>query len=251
MARLTIMWLIVVGAWCVKAQSAGRDENRHLTPGEDLHYTMNYGWFTIGKAEIFFDKEMWEVNDRPHYYLQCRVQTTGVFDFFTSTDICLESWIDVASLRPELSYRQVFFGSKMDIRTDRYDYADSITISTYVEDVDRHQTIKVDLSDTLVLDLLSTYLNLREIIYEHERSDTTLVKTHFSNDIYPFGIIHSGTKEEDLLKFDFIFPESDQYKKGNAAYILASKDHGIVPEKVVMELALGKLVFTLVDQRHY
>ena len=27
MARLTIMWLIVVGAWCVKAQSVGNDEN--------------------------------------------------------------------------------------------------------------------------------------------------------------------------------------------------------------------------------
>ena len=179
MARLTIMWLIVVGAWCVKAQSVGNDENRHITPGEELLYTMNYGWFTIGKAEIFFDKEIWEVDDLSYYYLQCRVQTTGVFDFFTSTDICLESWIDVESLRPKVSYRQVFFGRKMDIRTDRYDYTDSVTISTYVEDVDRHQVKK---SDTITLDLLSTYLNLREIIHQNIPSDTVFVKLHFSND---------------------------------------------------------------------
>gem|GEM_PF-5234335 len=251
MARLTIMCVILIGGRLVNAQIASNKDDRHFKLGEELIYSMNYGWLGIGKAEVFMDKEIWDIGGRPHYYIQCRVQTTGFFDFFTSTNICLESWIDSASLRPYVSYRQVFFGRKIDVRTDKFDYADSVTITTYVEDVDRHQTAKVNLSDTLVLDLLSTYLNLRNIIYNHQIADSTLVKTHFSNDIYPFGIVHSGAVEEGLYRFEFIFPESGQYKRGSSAHVLASKGEAIIPEKMVIELTLGKLIFTLEDRQYY
>lgn len=249
MARLIILWVILGFCTCVNAQNDDSDLRRNVLPGEELTYAMNYGWFTIGRAEIYFDQEIWHLNGRPHYYIQCRVQTTGFFDFFTSTDICLESWIDTTSLRPATSYRQVFFGRKMDVRTDRYDYADSLTITTYVEDVDRHQVKKSSLADTLVLDLLSTYLNLRDKIYEHQPSDTTVVKIHFSNDIYPFGIVHSGAVEDGLLKYDFILAASDQYKKNNAAYVLGTKRGLVIPEQIVIELTLGRLRFELTDRK--
>ncbi|MCV9387248.1 DUF3108 domain-containing protein [Reichenbachiella ulvae] len=250
MARLAIMLLILAGNCLVNAQSNRKVPKHHFETGEELIYSMHYGWFTIGKATILMDQELWNIQGKPHYYLQCRIQTTGVFDFFSSVDVCAESWIDVATLRPTISYRQFFIGQSMDIRTDRFEYADSVTISTYVEDVNRHQVAKVNISDTLVLDLLSTYLNLRDIVYSNDGSDTTMVKMHFSNDIYPFGIVHSGM-EDEYYRFDLIFPETEEYEKGSPAYLLAKKEDTIIPVKLVVELTLGKLVFILNKRNYY
>lgn len=244
------MLLILTGTSMVNAQSNQKAPKHLFETGEELVYSMNYGWFNIGKATIYIDQELWDLQGLPHYYIQCRINTTGVFNFFSSTDVCVESWVNATTLRPTISYRQLFIGQSMDIRTDKFDFTDSVTISTYVEDVNRHQVAKVNISDTLVLDLLSTYLNLRNIVYWHEESDTTIVKMHFSNDIYPFGIVHSGM-EGELFRFDLIFPETEEYEKGSPAYLLAQKEDTIIPVKLVVELTLGKLVFILNERNYY
>ncbi len=243
------MLLFLGNGLFVRAQNGDLAQNHSFTPGESLTYSIKYGIFKVGRAEVYLDRELWEIEGRPHYYLQFRMENSGFISLFTTLDLCMESWIDSSTLKPKKSARHFFYGSKMDVRTDRFDYADSITVSTYVEDVDRHHSAKLKEQDTLIFDALSSYLYLRNKLPELEETESTHIQIYFTYDLYTQGIQFTEMVDEDLGRYDIRFAESDQFKKGGTSYILGSQTGEFVPQKLVIDLSLGKLVFELVDRK--
>jgi hypothetical protein len=225
--------------------------------GEKLEYTMSYGWFEIGKADVEIDHEFWMIDHKPYFYVQCRVKTAGFFSFFAKLNVCMDSWVDAQTLLPLQSSRDLSHGNKIDIRTDRFDYQDSVHISAYVEDVDSHRFHSFPSTDIPILDVLSTYLYLRHKGCDQNNGEALIpVRTFFSNDLYSFGMLASMNKTITLhdqrflaQRYELLFPETDEFPSGKQAYVLASKDSLCLPLKLSIEMRYGDFTFDLVDHQ--
>lgn len=253
--RLFVTCLVLMGGSSVsKAQSKSDTFDYPFKLGEKLAFTMSYGWFDIGRAEVFIDEEFWLIRDTPHYYVQFQLKTLGVFNFLAKLNVCMDSWIDAKTLRPLLSSREVSFGNKIDIRTDQFEYEDSVQIAAYVEDVDSHRFHQFPNTDVPILDVLSTYLYLRNGAEDIPNDSLLAVQTFFSNDLYPFGMI-SGVIEKTSInetnylaqRYELLLPESDVFSSGKMAYVLASKDSLCLPLIFSIEMKYGDFKFELVD----
>ena len=253
-----IFWLVLsatISRTSSRTQSKGELPDYPFKLGEKLAYSMSYGWFEIGEAHVEIDNEWWEIDGRPHFYIQCKVRTTGVFSFFSRLDVCMDSWVDVQALRPTESSRNVAFGRSIDVRTDRFDYADSVRISTYVEDVDSKRFHVFVRNDTSLLDALSTYLYLRsQVLQSDPVGKTYSVRTFFSNDLYEFGMRYTKNQDFSLKdkkwsarRFDLLFPETEEFPSDKRAYVIATDDRLRIPLKFLIEMKYGDFSFELVD----
>ncbi len=247
--------LLFAGSSGSKAQSKSDTFDYPFKLGEKLEYSMSYGWFEIGNAQVFIDDEFWIINDKPHFYVQCQVKSVGFFGFFAKLNVCMDSWIDARTLRPLLSSRDFSFGNKIDIRTDRFDYQDSVRIAAYVEDVDSHRLHSFPQTQVPILDVLSTYLFLRNKGADNKNKRALIpVQTFFSNDLYNFGMAPSTTEEITIKevnyyaqRYELLFPETEEFPSGKEAYVLASKDALSIPLKFSIEMRFGDFTFELVD----
>ncbi len=231
-----------------------RSETTHpFKKDENLTYVMSYGWFEIGEASLTIDKEWWYLEEKPHYYLNCQLYSTGFVGFFSKIDVCMESWVNPKTLRPIRSSRDLAIGSKIDVRTDRFTYLDSVRIHTYVEDVDSRRYHAFDHSAVPIFDALSTYLFLRNQDQNQvKRQGTIPVRTFFSNDLYSFSMsyIHHEVYECDdrsiqVIKYELNFPESTTFPEGKRAYVLVTADANRLPVKFLIEMKYGDFSFEL------
>lgn len=253
---LLLLFLGVLNATVSRAQSKPDLPDYPFKLGEKLVYSMHYGWFEIGDAEVYIDESLWELNGRSHFYIQCKLRTIGFFSFFSNLEVCMDSWVDTQTLRPTKSSRDVVFGSRIDIRTDRFDYRDSVRVSAYVEDVNSKRFHAFVRNDTLLFDALSTYLYLRSLdLQSAGTSQTYPVSTFFSNDLYRFGMTFSESLDFDFKnlkwparRFDLLFPETEQFSSDKQAYVVASADGDNLPLKFVMEMRYGDFSFELIER---
>ena len=253
LAYVLALWL---PCFC-EAQSKSDTLDYPFKLGEKLEYSMNYGWFEVGTAEVEIDSEWWKIDGRPHYYVQSRVTTTGFFSFFTKLTVCMDSWIDAETLLPVQSSRDFSFGKKIDIRTDCFSYQDSVRVSSYVEDVDSHRFHVFPNAEVPVLDVLGAYLFLRHSISENRIGVNAFsVGTFFSNDLYPFSMIESSIAKITLndrqymaQRYELIFPKTDEFPSEKETYVLTTMDSLLIPLKFSLEMKYGDFSFEL--KNHY
>lgn len=253
---LPLFILGVLNATASRAQSKPDLPDYPFKLGEKLVYSMHYGWFEIGEAQVYIDESMWELNGRPHFYIQCKIRSIGFLSFFSNLEVCMDSWVDAQTLRPTKSSRDVVFGSRIDIRTDRFDYRDSVRISAYVEDVDAKRFHAFVRNDTLLFDAMSTYLYLRSLDLQSAVTRQTYpVRTFFSNDLYRFGMTFTESldfefkdQKRPARRFDLLFPETEQFTSDKQAYVVTSEDVDNLPLKFVMEMRYGDFSFELIER---
>ena len=234
------------------AQSKEEVSNFPFKKGENLLYTMNYGWFEIGEASVSIDEKYWYFKNQAYLHIQCELVTKGFFGFFAKLDVCMDSWVDPQTLRPLHSHRNIAFGNKIDIRTDRFSYGDSVRVHSYIEDVDSRRYHSFS-SKGYLFDALSTYLFLRSRASVRNPCDKTIsVRTFFSNDLYTFGMtcidIQNATWEDRVVearKYMLHFPESETFPKGKKAYVISTNDARQIPLKFLIEMGYGDFTFEL------
>ena len=99
--------------------------------GEKLIYSVHFGWFEIGEAELWIDPELQNMNGEAHYLIRCNVKSSPWFKMFKAMDMCFESMVKVEDLSPTYSFRDIRQGKKIDVRHDRFSYADSVGVEAY------------------------------------------------------------------------------------------------------------------------
>ena len=219
-------------------------------PGERLTYSMHFGWLEVGSAEVWIDPEIQVVEDVPHYLVQCNVQTSG-WVFFKPVTACYESLVNVETLKPLRSSRDLKFGKSIDIRTDEFTYTDSARVHAYVEDIDTHRYHSFELGDNPVLDFLSTYLTLRNTDL-NKVSDQLTIRSFYSNTLYEFKMSPAEMTSFDYGKvpipaktFQLHFPKNDMFKKDKHGSVLISTDGLQVPLRMDINIILGSFYFKL------
>ena len=248
--KVAVLWmLLILAGFQINAQN----KSYPFKPGEKLTYNMKFGWFNIGEAEVWLDPEFHYPDGKknPHYKIQFTVTTASWFRVFSKLSVCMESLIEVNTLQPLRSDRDMEGKGKIDIRHDYFTYSDSISVKAYIEDIDEWRFHKFSKGDVPVRDALSTYMWLRS----RDRSqfhDPTEVRTFFSNDLYEFKML-SGTKtthkyqgrKVGALEFGLDFPEGEYFESGKTGRVIMSDDSNRFPLRLEIDMTVGSFVFDL------
>ena len=218
-----------------------------------MTYSVHFGWFDIGEAEVWIDPEIFYENNEAHYLVRCTIISSPWFRLFKQMDMCFESLIRVDDLTPLKSFRDLRQGKKIDVRHDNFDYGDSISVEAYIEDIDTHRYHKFPKSGAPLLDGLSTYLYLRSENLPALNDDLG-VRTFFTNSLYEFyispqkkGRFNLNGKKIPTAEFKLIFPPSTLTPKGKSGYAVVSADERRIPLKFKVNLSLGSFSLVLED----
>ncbi|MEP5613484.1 MAG: DUF3108 domain-containing protein [Cyclobacteriaceae bacterium] len=224
--------------------------------GEKMTYSVFFGWFDIGEAEVWIDPEIHFEQGIPHFMVRLNITSSPWFRFLKPMDMCFESLINVNDLRPTNSFRDIKQGRKVDIRYDKFSYRDSISVEAYIEDIDKHRSHKFAFSEIPFRDALSTYLYLRSRDLANA-TDRIEVRTFFSNELYEFyiepedkGRFNMDGDRIPTAEFKLIFPPSDLMAKGKAGSVIVSADERQIPLKFKVNLNVGSFALVL-DEIQY
>lgn len=216
---------------------------------------MNYGWFSIGDAEMWLDPELHYPTEKPHYSVQTNIKSASWFKVFSKLEICMESLVRVDNLQPYRSDRDMEGRNRIDIRHDYFSYGkDSIRVKAYVEDVDQWRHHKFPNGNVPVRDALSTFMWLRSRDRQELMSQSTEVRTFFTNDLYEFSMRPKGKtsykyqgKKIPALEFELVFPEGEFFDKGRTGTVIVSDDDRMLPLKFEIDMTVGSFKFQLED----
>ena len=216
---------------------------------------MNFGWFEVGSAEIWIDSELQYIDGEAHYSVQCIIQTASWVKIFTRLNAHYESLINVETLKPLVSRRNLKYGKSIDIRTDKFFYKDSVRIHAYIEDLNAHRYHSFKQKDVPILDFLSTYLSLRNDDLS-ETDEPVQVRTWYSNTLYEFQMIPDKYSQYKLKnrrvnsrEFKLQFPKNDMFKNGKHGKVIISNDKDKIPLKIDINIILGSFYLELEDAK--
>jgi len=248
--------IVFLGLFNSGFESQAQNKSYPFKQGEKMTYSVFFGWFDIGEAEVWIDPEIYYENDIPHYLVRLNITSSPWFRFLKPMDMCFESLISMDDLRPTSSFRDVRQARKVDVRHDRFSYSDSIDVEAYIEDIDKHRSHRFAYSEIPFGDALSTYLYLRsrDLANATERIE---VRTFFSNELYDFFIEPEGRGRFNLdgnkiptAEFKLIFPPSDLMANGKHGHVIISADERKIPLKFKVNLYVGSFAMEL-DEIQY
>ena len=247
--KILILFVFLSGALNAQAQN----KSYPFKPGEKLTYNMKFGWFNIGDAVVWLDPDYQypNKNGKPHYKIQFQIKTASWFRVFSKLRFCMESLIEVETLRPYKSDRDLEAKNKIDIRHDYFNYGDSISIDAYIEDIDKWRYHKFAKDDSPFLDAMSTYMWLRGRNRSDFR-DEIKVRTFFTNDVYEFVMLpaEKTTYKYDgrrvgALEMELVFPEGEYFDDGKTGRLILSDDTNRLPLRIEIDMKVGSFIFDL------
>lgn len=235
--------------------SSAQKPDHPFKPGEKLNYTMHFGWFEVGKAEFFIDPEIQTIDGEAYYSVQGIITPSGWGKIFKAITGCYESLINVETLRPLRSHREMKSGKKItDVRTDNFNYAysDTLKIHTYVEDVDDHRYRAFPKKkDVPMLDFLSTFLFVRNV--EFPDNQAIDLRSFYSNTLYEFRVIPGQLKTYEAKQrkfrsreYSLEFPRNSYFKKGKKhGSAIVSEEANRLPLRIEINMKLGTFYLKL------
>lgn len=216
--------------------------------GEKLDYKIQYGWFTIGRGNLWVDSSYHYPTGKQHLKVFCVGKTVGLVGALAYLDTYFESLIDMQSSHPLFSFRNVVFGKRLDIRFDKFDYQqDSVFVDTYVQDLDSERSRQFSLEPDGILDAMSTYVYLRNIPLDKLRpGDSFMLTTFFSNSLYRFGLELIGHEQVkyngeliDTYKMFLLFPDTEAFPERKVSYVWTTADGRNIPIRLVAKMKYG------------
>ena len=223
--------------------------------GEHLTYSMHYGWFSLGKAEVWIDPEIYSVDDVPHFLVQCSIETSGFVQFFKPITACYQSLINMETLQPHESHRDLKFGKDIDVRTDYFSFSDSIRIHAYIQDIDEHRFHSFGIEDQ-ILDFLSSYILIRKTDFSNEEEISSNI--FYSNSLYKFQLSNQKKKNYkwdseiyNSIEAELFFPRNEYFNKKKHGSMIFTEDFQNLPFKVQIDMTLGSFYFKLKEREFY
>lgn len=249
LSRNLFILCVLLSGYSAKAQN----NSYPFRPGERLNYSMHFGWFRIGEAEIWIDPKINAEEGTSCYLIRANFISTNWGLVFPKLDVCLESLVDINSLRPQVSLRNMQYGKSIDIRTDDFAYGDSVRVHTYIEDIDSHRYHAFSKSEVPIFDVLSTYLWMRSQDVDKLKESVT-VGVFYTKSLYQFTLEYTedvvymlNDELVDALEFKMIFAENDIFTKGKYGQAIVTADERRLPLEFKIDMSLGSFYFKLED----
>lgn len=252
---VALMLTLTLSLFPAKSQGDTAPPRADHMLGEKLAYKIQYGWFTIGRGEVWVDNEFHYPEDRQylssdqkHLKVCSSGRTVGLMGALANLDSHFEALVDPKTCNSIYSSRYIKFGKDVDSRFNKFWYSpDSLYYDTYVQHRNSQREGAFSLAEGSIFDALSSYIYLRNVpLKQMSRGDSLLITTFWSNDTYQFGLeyikketIKLNGKKINAYKLYLLFPKSGTFPEEKQSYAWISTDGRNIPLKVLAKMSYG------------
>ncbi|MDF2433830.1 MAG: hypothetical protein JWP44_3461 [Mucilaginibacter sp.] len=216
--------------------------------GEQLNYTLKYGFFTAAQADIRVEESEKKFNGHPAFHIIADGKTAGTFDIFYKVRNRYESYVDEKTLLPYFYTENRHEAS--------YKHTDNVTFD--------HQDDKVTAAKGVfpykgkVFDFLSAYYFSRSIDVSTIHIGQKFELQYFLEDgIHTLGITYVGKERVNCgmgtfncLKFNPTIIPGRVFRKDSKLYLWITDDKNRIPVKAHVELIVGSVTMDLTGAKN-
>ncbi|MDB5006318.1 MAG: hypothetical protein JWP45_711 [Mucilaginibacter sp.] len=211
--------------------------------GEQLSYTLKYGFFTAAQADIHVEESEKKFNGHPAFHIIADGKTAGTFDIFYKVRNRYETYVDEKTLLP------YFYTENR--HESNYKHTDNVTFN--------HQDDKITAAKGVfpykgkVFDFLSAYYFSRSIDVSKIHVGEKFELQYFLEDgIHTLGITYAGKERVNCamgnfncLKFNPTIIPGRVFRKDSKLYLWITDDKNRIPVKAHVELVVGSVTMDL------
>lgn len=227
---------------------------KYFTTGEKLEFSINYGWFQLGKAEAMHGERKNFINGIDHYSVDLQAKTVGFLSFIKNVEAHFLSFLQIDSYKPTYSEKQMLEGKEKWDQTNYFNY-DSMTVDVSVTTNKKwgYRNWIVDLNSN-TFDIMGTYMYLRNVDWSKMGvGDSLMLSTLYEKKVYDFGIENGGFEkitwndsEYNAYKLYVLFPISKTFPEEKAViFWVIEKDGNRLPVLVEANMRFGKVTCEL------
>ena len=230
--------------------------NDNFITGEKLEYKLNFGIFTVGKAQTKVYDQMYRVNGRECYRMDIVGRTSGLVDWIAQVDDTWGAYVDSVSLLPHISYRNISEGRYKRNEIVKFDHqTDMIEVKVLNQKTRKFKEPKYYKAPDNIRDILGGYLYFRTIDFSRlNPGDTVGLDAFFEDTFYDFKVVFVG-KERIRTKagrfnsivLDPLMPKNDIFDGKSSVRIWISDDKNHIPLKARAKMFLGNASCELID----
>ncbi|MDB5018815.1 MAG: hypothetical protein JWQ84_3647 [Mucilaginibacter sp.] len=216
--------------------------------GEQLSYTLKYGFFTAAQADIHVEESEKKFNGHPAFHIIADGKTAGTFDIFYKVRNRYETYVDEKTLLP------YFYTENR--HESNYKHTDNVTFN--------HQDDKITAAKGVfpykgkVFDFLSAYYFSRSIDVSKIHIGEKFELQYFLEDgIHTLGITYAGKERVNCamgnfncLKFNPTIIPGRVFRKDSKLYLWITDDKNRIPVKAHVELVVGSVTMDLTGAKN-
>lgn len=211
--------------------------------GEQLSYTLRYGFFTAAEAVIKVEESDRQFNGHPAFHIVADGKTAGTFDIFYKVRNRYETYVDKTTLEP------YFYTENR--KEASYRHSDNVTFN--------HGDGKITAAKGAfpfkgkVFDFLSAYYFSRSIDVSNIHIGDKFELQYFLEDgVHVLGITYAGKEKMscsvgtfNCLKFNPTIIPGRVFRKNSKLYLWITDDKNRIPVKAHVELVVGSVTMDL------
>ena len=223
-------------------------EDKPFDFGEEIHYRVYYGFFTIGKGSFKIHERPHKINQRPAYKIDVRAQTTGMVDWVAKIDDHWGAYVDTTGLVPHRAVRNIKEGNYRKTEIVNYDHNSQMlevkVKGTYDEKFQEPMYYEFPQQ---VRDLISGFAYFRSVDFTKiSEGDIISVPAFFEDTFYNLEVIYRGDETISTPvgkirahKVVPVMPKNKIFDGEDAVVAWFSADKNKIPLKINAELTVG------------
>lgn len=224
--------------------------------GEELKYSVNFGWFTIGEATMKVQKNNYRVNHRDCFKVDIYGKTSGMVDWVAKVDDHWGAYVDSSALVTHIAYRNIKEGRYRRNEITRFDHVtDNIEVKILDQKTREFMEPMYYQSKDDMRDMIGGFFYLRSVDYSTKTiGDTIKVSGFFEDTFYDMNIIYKGKEEVktkmgkfSTLKLVPVMPNNSLFDGENSITVWLSDDENKVPVKVDANMFIGHAGIELIN----
>ena len=216
--------------------------------GEQLTYTLKYGFFTAAEAVINVEESDKKFDDHPVFHIVADGKTAGTFDIFYKVRNRYETYVDQTTLMP------YFYTENR--HESNYKHTDNVTFD--------HHTDKITAAKGVfpytgkVFDFLSAYYFSRSIdVSKIQKGEKFELQYFLEDGVHTLSITYVGIEKVrcsmgtfNCLKFNPTIIPGRVFRKDSKLYLWITDDKNRIPVKAHVELVVGSVTMDLTGAKN-
>jgi len=216
--------------------------------GEQLTYTLKYGFFTAAEAVINVEESDKKFDDRPVFHIVADGKTAGTFDIFYKVRNRYETYVDQTTLMP------YFYTENR--HESNYKHTDNVTFDHHSDKITAAKGVYPYTGK--VFDFLSAYYFSRSIdVSKIQKGEKFELQYFLEDGVHTLSITYVGTEKVNCsmgtfncLKFNPTIIPGRVFRKDSKLYLWITDDKNRIPVKAHVELVVGSVTMDLTGAKN-
>jgi hypothetical protein len=227
-----------------------------ISRGEILEYKINFGIFSIGKADMHIYPDWFRVNNRNCYKVDVFGKTTGAVDWIAQVDDNWGAYVDAEALVPHITWRNISEGKFVKKELVTFNHAEDVVEAKVVNNkTGDYKPSRYYPAPDNVRDLIGGFLFLRAVDFSSmKQGEQVNMHAFFEDTIYNFSVRYLGkdvvkTKAGKFraLKLEPVMPDNKLFNGKNSVQLWLSDDKNKIPLRAEARMFIGKAAIELTD----